>query len=149
MVRTWGRWAALVMAVVAAVPVQAQAQDQDARSAIMALKAEIQRLRSDMAVLQARVDREERIIAQSATGLQIGNPDIERITITTKTGSVLFDRNMLTINARNLYVNGDRFELGGQTSILIRSDTILLDARVVNVKGDGSSTIKGLKVQGN
>jgi len=144
-----GALPALLALALTATPAHAQAQDQEARSAIQMLKAEIQKLQSEVAALQARVNRHDQVLPQSSAGVQIGNADTMRLAIVTTTGSILFDRDTVTINARKLFINGDRTDINDRDTVTIKSDTINLDARVANVKGDSSAVIKGAKVLGN
>lgn len=142
MLGKWGRLTALFAASLTAAPLHAQAQDQDARSAIMALQAEIQRLRSEVAALQVRVDRQEQVVVQTPAGLQIGNAGTRRLAIVTARGTAVLERDGLTVSARSVAINGEQ-------TVAIRSDTIALDARVTNVKGSGDQSIKGMKVGAN
>lgn len=142
MLKRWGRMPALLACLLAAMPAGVQAQDQDTRAAIMVLKAEIQRLRSDLAALQARVSQQEQIIVQTPGGVQIGNASTRRLALVTTTGSAVFDRDLLNITGRTISIASDR-------TIEIRSDTITLNARVLNAKGDSGVVLRGSKIGGN
>lgn len=135
--------------IVAATPASAQAADQEARSAIMALKAEIEKLRGELVVLRAQVIKQDQMFGQTTENLQIGHARTDRLALTTEQGSLMFDRGVLTINAKRIFLNGERFELVTRDSVLIKSDTISLDARVMNVKETGNVVLKGSKILGN
>ncbi len=142
MLKRRGRVPALLVFLITAMPAGVQAQDQDTRAAILVLKAEIQRLRSDLAALQARVSQQEQIIVQTPGGVQIGNGTTRRLALVTTTGSAVFDRDVFTITGRTIAIASDR-------GIEIRSDTITLNARVLNAKGDGNVVLRGTKIGGN
>jgi len=123
-------------------PARAQAQDQEARSAIAIMKAEISKLKSEIAVLRAQMSQQGRMLVQTPTGLQIGNADIETLTIRSKRGSIIFDRDNLTINGRNTVMSNDHFDVGSSDSVTIKSDVISLNARIVDSKTSGNAVLR-------
>jgi hypothetical protein len=139
---------ALALAL-AGTPAQAQAQDQDARIAIKVLQAEVQKLQSELAALQAQVIKQDRLAGQAFPSAQFGNIKTKVATIQTERGSIVLDGENLTLTARNIILIGDKIELRGRDATTIKSTAISIEGETMTIKERGNLVLKGAKVLGN